>query len=152
MRSKYFLSIALCGLLLTVVSCNTRSRVKSVFVDPARGVYNYALPGDTLEFQALGPNASDFYVIFDEPSPCAEMYLKVTKDKPGACKVQARSGSFHYRLSYFPPTSDRKPQPCPGCQYLVPCPECIIVIIPHPGPPIGVVPPIVIPSPSPTQH
>jgi hypothetical protein len=139
MRSKHFLSVALCGLLLTAVSCKTRSRVRSVVVDPYLGVYSYAAPGDTLEFKALNPNTSPFYVIFAEPSPCVETYLKVTKDKPGTCKVSRRSGFFRYSLSLLPPSPDSKPHSCGGCQVLFPCAQCAILITPTHGP-IGVLP------------
>lgn len=148
MGRKHFLSIALCGLILTAVSCNTRSRVKSVFVDPALGVYSHAAPGDTLEFQAFNPNATPFYVIFVDSSPCVETYLRVTQDKPGVCKVREKSGFFHYSLSHLPPSTDSRPRSCGGCQVLLPCAECIIVITPNPVRPIGVPPHTAIPSSS----
>jgi len=128
MRSKHFFSIALCGLLLTAVSCNTKSSVKSFIVDPELGLYNYAASGDTLEFKALNPNTPPFYVIFEDPSPCAEKYVKVTKDQPGTCKVRAKSGSFRYAVSNLPPSPDIHPRSCPQCQ---------IFITPTPVPPSG---------------
>jgi hypothetical protein len=131
MRSKHFFSIALCGLLLTAVSCKTRSRVDSVVVDPVLGVYSYASLGDTLEFKALNPKVKPFYVIFDKPYPCAETYLTVTGDKPGTCKVQTKSGFVRYRLSEAPPSMDSQPIKCLACQFL---------IIPYPIPPTGVPP------------
>jgi hypothetical protein len=139
MRCKQFFSIALCGLLLTAVSCKTRSRVNSVVVDPDLGAYSYAALGDTLEFKALNPNAPPFYVIFEDPSPCAEAYLKVTKDKPGTCKIRTKSGAFRYSLSRQPSSSDSKPHTCPQCQ---------ILITPNPIRPIGVPPRTTIPSSS----
>jgi hypothetical protein len=151
MRSKQLFPIALCGLLFTALSCHTRPRVTSIVVDPYLGVYSYAGPGDTLEFRALNPNASPFYVVFGEPSPCVETYLKVTKDKPGTCKVNARSGFYRYKLSLVPPSPDSKPWSCPGCQIVFPCPACIIVITPpNPGRPIGVPLRTPIPSSSPS--
>ncbi len=115
MRFKHFLSIALSGLFFTVVSCSTKSRVKSFVVDPGLGIYSYAAPGDTLEFKAVDPNVSPFYVIFDDPSPCVETYLKVTKDKPGTCIVRTKHRFFRYGTSQAPPSSDVKPHTCPQC-------------------------------------
>ena len=140
MRSKHFLSIASCGLLLTTVSCNTKSRVKSFVVDPELGLYNYAAPGDTLEFKALNPNTPPFYVIFGNPSPCVEKYLEVTKDKPGTCKVRTKTGSFSYGMSHhLPPSTDSNPHTCPQCK---------IFIVPVPVPPSGGPPQTTVPSSS----
>lgn len=148
MRYKQFFSIALSGLLLAALSCHTRSRVKSVFVDPTVGAYSYAAPGDTLEFRAFNSKSTPFYVIFEDPSPCAETYLKVTQDKPGTCKVTARSGIFQFLVSNSPPNPHSRPHGCGGCQILGPCLACKIVIAPNPGQPIGLVPSTPIPSPS----
>ena len=139
MRSKHFLSIALCGVLLTAVSCKTKSSVKSFVVDPELGSYSYAAPGDTLEFKALNPNTPPFFVIFEDPSPCAETFVKVTKDTPGTCKVRKPSGTFRYAISKLPPSPDIQPRSCPQCQ---------IFIVPVPVPPRGGPPQSTNPSPS----
>jgi hypothetical protein len=131
MRSKHFLLIALCAVLLTAVSCKTKSSVKSFVVDPELGSYSYAASGDTLEFKALNPNSPPFFVIFENPSPCAETFVKVTKDTPGTCKVRKASGTFRYAVSKLPPSPDIQPRSCPQCQ---------IFIVPTPIPPSGVPP------------
>jgi hypothetical protein len=102
MWNKRILLLAISGLLLSAVGC--KGPVQSVMVSPEQGLeHNYARAGDTLEFVAYNPNTKPFYVIFDDPSPCAEKYVMVTATTPGRCKVVSGITAYSYRLSYHPP-------------------------------------------------
>jgi hypothetical protein len=103
-------------------------------------VYNYAHIGDVLEFTALDPNTSPFWVIFEDPSPCAEKFVMVTKDKPGQCKVTAQLDVYYYILSKTPPPTVPIPPPPVGHPTAAPrkCPQCqIMLIAPPPTSPSG---------------
>lgn len=100
MWNKRILLLAICGLLLSAVGC----KVQSVMVSPEQGLaHNYARAGETLEFVAYNPHTQPFYVIFDDPSPCAEKYVMVTATTPGRCKVVSGIVAYSYRLSYTHP-------------------------------------------------
>ncbi len=117
MWNKRILLLAISGLLLSAVGC----RVQSVMVSPEQGLdHNYARTGDTLEFVAYNPKTQPFYVIFDDPSPCAEKYVMVTATTPGRCKVVSGNVAYSYRLSYHPPDKHLSiPTNCFPCDGLV---------------------------------
>jgi hypothetical protein len=160
MENKRLASIVICGLLLTTVGCQdkvqsvppppapapTTSTIRSVAVQPGLGVYNYAHVGDTLEFTALDPNTSPFWVVFEESRPCAEKSVMVTKDTPGQCKVTAQLNVYYYTLSTtappalpipIPPTPNptAAPRKCPQCQIMLTPPRTGSPTPPNPGTP-----------------
>lgn len=158
MKLKRYCSVAVSALLLIAMSCRknsigttsigTKLNVKSVAVAPDLGVYDYASPGDTLEFKALDPKTQPFYVILD-PSPCNEKCLTVKKDMPGSCKVQSGFNFYRYILTFEKPLACSPsplppPPPPPGKVFSLPksCPQCQILIIRNPIGPVG---------PSPTE-
>jgi hypothetical protein len=164
MENKRLASIVICGLLLTTVGCQDKVQqppapapatppTRSIAVQPGLGVYNYAHIGDVLEFTALDPNTSPFWVIFEDPSPCTEKFVMVTKDKPGQCKVTAQLKVYYYTLSKTPPPA--VPIPTPPVEHPTAaaprkCPQCQVMLIgPLPTSPSG--PPSTTPS-SPTLH
>lgn len=140
MRDKRIVLIAVYGLLLITVGCPVNPPapspapppVRSVAVDPALGAYYYANIGDKLEFRALNPNSADFYVIFDDPSPCKQTVLLVTKDKPATCTVLSQLKPYHYSLSPTPPTLTKPPKPFRDPRN---CPQCTVILLPPPGGP-----------------
>jgi hypothetical protein len=163
MRDRRIIFAALCGLLVTMIGCQVQQPVAPVApvqpasskgtvrvqVDPVVGAFNYAYPGETLEFNKLFPGSSDFYVIFVGISPCekGEMYLTLTGNSPASCKIKTAS-TYQYYLSATLPLQLKgapaiQPRICPACQFIV---------VPPPGggqipPPAGGgTPPPVIPK------
>jgi hypothetical protein len=136
MRDRRIILTALCGLFVTMIGCQVQQPVAPVApiqpvsskgtvrvqVDPVVGAFNYAYPGETLEFNKLFPGSSDFYVIFVGISPCknGEMYLQLTGNSPASCEVKTAS-TYQYYLSATLPKDVPLIQPriCPACQFIV---------------------------------
>jgi hypothetical protein len=163
MRDRRILLTALCGLLVTMIGCQVQQPVAPVTpvqptaprgtvrvqVDPTAGAFNYAHPGETLEFSKLFPSSSDFYVIFVGISPCEDktkMYLELKGDAPASCTVGAAS-TYQFYISATLPSQLKG---TPAVQPRV-CPACQLIVAPQPGsgktpPPAGGTPPPVSPK------
>jgi hypothetical protein len=136
---KRLVRIALCCPLLALVGCRHPATIM-VAVDPNFGVFNYAHIGDTLTFRPLNPKAGDFWVIFDNPSPCSAQEYEIKTGVATSCVVVNQVDSYQY---YVSPTRKEEEKFAAGPRS---CPQCQFIVIPAPKVPKS--PPPTTPAPS----